>query len=93
LTGEWVPIATANAEGRAFVEAKWGTLRERLSVVSGKRLIGLVRTQIQDQHGVNFGNERLAEAFEASEIPAEIVDVLNQVAALVPPPPVDSPNQ
>lgn len=79
---ERVSIQTANQEARAFVADRWDTLEQRLQVVSGKRLLGAVRARIQDLYGVNFGNERLAETFEADEIPNELRDALQQVSQL-----------
>jgi hypothetical protein len=41
-----------------------------------------VRRKIQDSYGVNFGNERLAEAFDISDIPSEIQETLRRIAQL-----------
>lgn len=75
-------IEAANAAAREFVDANWGTLTGRLKVVSGKRLLAAIRKRLQDDYKVSFGDKRLTEAFEPSEIPAEMVEIIRRVAAL-----------
>jgi energy-coupling factor transporter ATP-binding protein EcfA2 len=72
----------ANEVAREFVEQKWTSLADRLHVVSGKALLSSVRGLIQDRYKVSFGNERLAEGFLPSEVPSEIREALNRIAAL-----------
>ncbi len=79
---ERVTVPKANEAARIMLESNWETLDGRLRVVSGKQLLGVIRRQVQDQFGVNFGNERLAEAFASGEVPTEIVDALRRVAEL-----------
>lgn len=85
LTGDFPPIPEANETARTFVDAQWGTLEGRLIVVSGKKLLGALRNEIQNRYGVNFGNERLAEGFEPAEVPTDIRNALEEVARLSPP--------
>jgi energy-coupling factor transporter ATP-binding protein EcfA2 len=80
--GDRVAIPAANERGRELVEASWTTQEDRLQLVSGKRLLSAIRKEIQDRYGVNFGNERLAEAFTAEEIPAEVAEALQRVVQL-----------
>lgn len=77
--GEQLPTNRANPAARELVAEHWEDLDSRLKFVSGKRLLGVIRQQIQETYGVTFGNERLAETFTAEEIPTEIVDFLNRV--------------
>lgn len=79
---ERVAVPQANEAARAMLESNWATLEGRLRVVSGKQLLGVIRREVQDKFGVNFGNERLAEAFVSEEVPTEISDALRQVAEL-----------
>jgi hypothetical protein len=79
---EQVRVPDANARARRHVDANWGTLSERLRVLPGKKLLGRVRAEIQDRYSVNFGNERLAEAFSDEEIPLELREQLQRGAAL-----------
>jgi ABC-type cobalamin/Fe3+-siderophores transport system ATPase subunit len=72
----------ANPKAREALAAAWDTLEERLTLVSGKRLLALIRSRVQNAYGVNFGNERLAESFDEDEIPEEIKGVLSRVAEL-----------
>lgn len=77
--GDRLETNRANPMARDQVGASWDTLEERLRFVAGKRLLSVLRTEIQQRYGVNFGNERLAETFTADEIPNELVHFLHQV--------------
>jgi energy-coupling factor transporter ATP-binding protein EcfA2 len=83
--------ATANEAARALIGESWDSLDDLLVVVSGKKLLSAIRRRIQDEYGVNFGNERLAEAFTVDEIPQEIKDQLDQIASLSAPEPAPAP--
>lgn len=80
--GKRPDVPSLNSAARDFVGENWGELEDRLRVLPGKRLLSAVRREIQDRYGVNFGNERLAEAFEAEEIHQEILEALAQVGSL-----------
>lgn len=82
LEGQFVQPNVANPEARATLDEVWASLGGRQRFVSGKRLLAAVRAQVQTRYKVNFGNERLAEAFEPHEIPAELLSILERVAAL-----------
>ena len=43
-----------------MVASLWDSLDDRLTLVSGKKLLSALRERIQDAYKVNFGNERLA---------------------------------
>ncbi len=75
-------VRDGNSAARSLIGDNWGSLEGRLRVVRGKSLLRTLRREIQDQYGVNFGNERLAESFEANEIPQELVDALTRVSRL-----------
>lgn len=81
-TGKPLSIQHINQAAREFVEENWGSLQERLLVVSGKKLLSSLRSTIQDVYKVNFGNERLADGFTLEEIPAELVEALQATADL-----------
>ena len=68
-----------------MISDEWASIEDALLVVSGKRLLGAIRGHIQDEYGVNFGNERLAEAFAAEEIPSELRERLDEIASLAAP--------
>lgn len=74
-----------NEAAREMISDEWVSVDDSLRVVSGKRLLGAIRGRIQDEYGVNFGNERLAEAFAAEEIPSELRDRLDEIASLAAP--------
>jgi energy-coupling factor transporter ATP-binding protein EcfA2 len=75
-------IPEANRVAREAVDAAWPTLESRLTLVSGKRLLGAVRERLQALCGVSFGNERLADAFTAAEVPDEVREALRRVEVL-----------
>lgn len=83
--GEFPSIKCANEQAREFVESRWDMIDGRLSVVSGKKPLSLLRGKIQDSYGLNFGNERLAEGFTADEVPEEVVSALNTATRLEAP--------
>jgi ABC-type cobalamin/Fe3+-siderophores transport system ATPase subunit len=74
-----------NEAAREMIADEWTSVADALSVVSGKRLLSAIRSRIQDEYGVNFGNERLAEAFEDEEIPKELRERLEEIASLAAP--------
>ncbi|MGH2429401.1 MAG: ATP-dependent nuclease [Candidatus Limnocylindria bacterium] len=80
--GRHLGIEAANAAARGFVDANWDTLEGRLRVVPGKRLLAALRKRIQEGYQVSFGDRRLIEAYEASEIPEELVDLMGRVNVL-----------
>lgn len=82
---ERLGVKTANREARDVVADAWSTLEGRLQFASGKRLLAKMRSAMQTDYGVNFGNERLAEEFDQSELHPEIRDVLHRAASLVAP--------
>lgn len=75
-------MAEQNVAARDLISANWDDLSGRHRVVPGKALLRTLRGHIQDLYGVNFGNERLAESFSREEVPGEIVEALQRVAAL-----------
>jgi ABC-type cobalamin/Fe3+-siderophores transport system ATPase subunit len=86
VNSEHLSLKTANEYAREVVESSWGSLDERLTLVSGKKLLSALRERVQDSYKVNFGNERLAEGFRTEEIPQELIDALQRVAGLETPP-------
>jgi hypothetical protein len=86
-SGERIGVPRANEAARAMIDENWQTIEGKLRVVSGKQLLSVIRRMIQDAYGVNFGNERLAEAFVQEEVPAEIAEALRRVAELDAPQP------
>jgi energy-coupling factor transporter ATP-binding protein EcfA2 len=78
-------VGTANEAARALIGDSWESLDDILLVVSGKKLLSALRERIQEEHGVNFGDARLAEGFTEDEIPQEIKDQLSEIVALSAP--------
>ena len=66
----------------AGTDTHWQTLDGRLTYVSGKTLLARVRQRLPDSYGVSFGNEGLASAFAAGEVPQELSALLDAVRGL-----------
>jgi len=81
-TRAYPPIPEANAAARTFVDTNWTTLTARLRVLHGKLFLGALRSRLQVDYGVSFGNPRLVEEFTVGEIDAELASVLREVAAV-----------
>jgi len=75
-------IAEANAAAREFVESNWADLVSRLRVVPGKQLLAAVRSRLQAELSVSFGNPRLVEEFAEDEIVQELRNLLRDVSAV-----------
>lgn len=86
-------VPEANAAARALVEANWTSLQARLRVLPGKLFLGRLRSRLQADYGVSFGNPRLVEEFAPDEIHPELIDALRAVAVATvgPPTSVDAP--
>ncbi|MFI5258845.1 MAG: hypothetical protein ACHQ01_04460 [Candidatus Limnocylindrales bacterium] len=48
----------------------------------GKDLLGALRSRLQTDYGVSFGNPRLVEEFSLAEVHPELASVLREVAAV-----------
>jgi len=77
-----VAVTEANRMARETLASVWNDEAARLKYVPGKRILGKLRSKIQEKYGVNFGNERIAESFNAEEVPEEIKSYLREVASL-----------
>jgi hypothetical protein len=82
---QFPPIAESNEAARRLLDAHWDTLDGRLCVVSGRKLLATVRAKLKEEFGVSFGNPRLVEEFDVSEVSPELAAVLAQVVAVAGP--------
>lgn len=80
-TGSFPPIPEANQAARDLVNANWTDLRSRLRVLPGKIFLAAVRTRLQAEYAVSFGNPRLLEELTEAEIPTELAGVLRAADA------------
>ncbi len=77
-------LANANNAARALIEPRWRTPDGRLTLVSGKVVLGRLSQWTQQSFGVSFSARRLARTLEPSEIPQEIVRVLDAIEHVQP---------
>ncbi|HET7056228.1 MAG TPA: AAA family ATPase [Thermomicrobiales bacterium] len=82
-TRQYPPAAESNGAARDLVDANWNDLAHRLRVLPGKTFLGRLRERLQADFGVSFGNPRLVEEFAQEEVPAELADLLKQVASQI----------
>jgi hypothetical protein len=66
----------ANRSARERIAAHWGTLEGRLSLVSGKQILGRLSEWTQLNYGVPINPMRIARELRQNEIATEIGDVL-----------------
>ena len=85
LNGQYPNVAEANEAARVTIGTHWTDLANRLVVVPGKLLLSAVRGRIQADYGTSFGTARLAEEFQVSEIPDELIALLAEVDSAVGP--------
>lgn len=72
-------VQKANRAARNLVDSVWDTEQERISVVSGKRLISAISQWAQQNFQASFGVGALLIELRADEIDSEIWDVLRAV--------------
>jgi hypothetical protein len=72
-------IAAANQKARQRMETAWQTLRGRLTVVSGKRMLSSLSDWAKNSFGVSFGAARIAQALRVNEIDPEIRGVIDAI--------------
>lgn len=68
---------TVKAELKPDFELKWK--KDKVAIVSGKRLISLISEKCSDIYGVVFGASRLASAIDKEDIDQEIIHFLTVI--------------
>jgi len=69
----------ANRAARERMTAEWETVQERLSLVSGKQILGKLSEWMQANYGVPISPMRIARELRRNEIADEVVDVLTAI--------------
>ncbi|BBL72128.1 ATP-dependent nuclease [Methylogaea oryzae] len=72
-------FATINQRLLDEFEALWINLKDRLSLVPGKELIGQLNGYLQDVYGVTVTHTAVIGAMKASEVPDEIVQLIENL--------------
>lgn len=71
--------ATVNAETIREFNKRWGSLTERLNLVSGKEVLARLRTYLQDQFGVSLTDTAIIDSMRREEFPADLVNLLTKL--------------
>ncbi len=74
----------ANRSAREHMARHWGTTEGRLSIVSGKQILGKLSEWAQLNYGVSISPLRVARQLRSTEIPEEVVDVLTAIESNQP---------
>jgi hypothetical protein len=69
----------ANRAAREKVASVWGTVEGRLSIISGKLLLGRLSEWLQQDYGVSISAAAIARMLLRSEIAEEVVQVLSAI--------------
>jgi hypothetical protein len=72
-------IARANQRARRRIDDAWVNLNERLTVVSGKRVLSMLSEWTKSAFGVSFGAARIAQELRSDEIDAEMRSVVGAI--------------
>lgn len=79
--------ATVNQKARLVLNASWGSLEGKLSIISGKRALSIISEVCKQRFGVSFGPMRVARELKRDEILDEVRLVITSIAAGTPFPP------
>lgn len=60
-------------------ESLWSDITLRMQVVKGKDTLRALRAEVQQECGVTLTDIRIIDAFEADEIPRELLDLLRRI--------------
>ena len=69
----------ANRAAREHMNLHWETAQGRLSLVSGKQILGKLSEWMQPNYGVPISPMRIARELRRNEIADEVVDVLTAI--------------
>ncbi len=69
----------ANKSAREQIAGSWATAEGRLSLVSGKKVLGKLSEWAQATYGVSINPTRIARELKKSELPAEVAGVLTAI--------------
>lgn len=65
-------ISTTNKIARSITDDNWNTLENKLLFAPGKDVLSKLREKIQNEYGISFSNQAIAQEFKKTEIPIEI---------------------
>lgn len=72
-------LSSINKVARETIENHWKTTEGKLSLISGKKALGLLSEWTKERVGISLGAEKIAKCVKVSEIDPEIKDVLTHI--------------
>lgn len=72
-------IPSANKNARKLVEMNWSSNKERLSVVSGKKMISELSKWSSGKYHVSFGSTTLLHEIQSNELDQEIINLISSI--------------
>lgn len=60
-------------------DRRWGDPNQRLQMIPGKEALTWLNQQLQSQYKVSISASSIVEVMRADEVPAEMVDLVNQI--------------
>jgi energy-coupling factor transporter ATP-binding protein EcfA2 len=72
-------IASANKKARLLVDNHWGSMSDRLCIVSGKKTISMLSAWATVNYQVSFGINTLLYEIQPNELDHEVVSVIHAI--------------
>jgi hypothetical protein len=76
-----VDASVTHRETLKWFEQRWSSPSGRLSLVSGKDVLGAFRQQIHHRYGVTLTDARVVDAINKEDVPADMVSLLERLEA------------
>jgi energy-coupling factor transporter ATP-binding protein EcfA2 len=71
--------ATITSETINWFEQKWKQLDERMEIVPGKKILGMLREEVQKLYCVNLTDIRIIDEYKREEVPRDLVALIENL--------------
>jgi hypothetical protein len=71
--------STVTMQGIEKFEQDWSSAERRLSILPGKAVLAALRERVSAAYAVNLTDHRIVNSFELSEIPGDLVRLVEQL--------------
>lgn len=72
-------IATCNQKARDYMSRHWNSLDNKLSLIGGKKFLGVIRQHFQEHYKISLSNKKIIDQYTVETIPEEIKEVLEAI--------------
>jgi len=72
-------LSTANKEARDIIKNNWNSIEEKVSIVSGKKIVSKICKWLSDDFNISISKFGLSNYLQKEEIPVEVVDVIEKI--------------